>query len=101
MIHHIEDLEVEGLLVRIEGTVSAFAIRTPLNDDMANLTFEKAFPDIMGLYPFLDRECARQLFSDYQFINKESDMGLAGLAQSKESYHPVLRRKSFCLQLKN
>jgi hypothetical protein len=100
MITHIEDLEVEGLLVRIEGTVSAFAIRTPLNKNMANLTFEKAFPDIMGLYPFLDRECARQLFSDYEFINKESDMGLAGLAQSKESYHPVMRRKSFCLRLK-
>jgi len=101
MINHIEDLEVEGLLVRIEGTVSAFAIRTPLSENMANLTFEKAFPDIMGLYPFLDRECARLLFADYEFINKESDMGLAGLAQSKESYHPVIRRKSYCLQMKD
>jgi uncharacterized protein len=100
MINHIEDLEAEGLLVRIEGMVSAFAIRTPLNENMANLTFEKAFPDIQGLYPFLDRECARQLFTGYEFINKESDMGLAGLAQSKESYHPVLHRKSYCLRLK-
>jgi uncharacterized protein len=101
MLNHIEALEVEGLLVRIEGTVSAFAIRTPLNENMANLTFEKAFPDIQGLYPFLDRECARRLFAGYEFINKESDMGLAGLAQSKESYHPVMRRKSFCLRLKD
>jgi uncharacterized protein len=101
MLNHFEDLEVEGLLIRIEKTVSAFAIRTPLNENMANLTFEKAFPDIVGLYPFLDRECARQLFAGYEFINKESDMGLAGLAQSKESYHPVMRRKSFCLRLKN
>ena len=101
MINHIEDLEVEGLLVRIAGIVSAFAIRTPLSENMANLTFEKAFPDIIGLYPFLDRECARQLFADYEFINKECDMGLAGLAQSKESYHPVMRRKSYCLTLKD
>lgn len=99
-LNHFNKLDVEGLLVRIDGVVSAFAIRTPLSKNMANLTFEKAFPDIPGLYPFLDRECARQLFSNYAFINKESDMGLAGLAQSKESYHPVMRRKSFCLKIK-
>lgn len=101
MLNHYDMLEVEGLLVRIDGVVSAFAIRTPLSENMANLTFEKAFPDIPGLYPFLDRECARQLFARYTYINKESDMGLAGLAQSKESYHPVMRRKSFRLQVKN
>ncbi len=101
MLNHFSDLEVEGLLVRIDGVVSAFAIRTPLSENMANLTFEKAFPDIPGLYPFLDRECARQLFDHYTYINKESDMGLAGLAQSKESYHPVMRRKSYCLKRKD
>lgn len=101
MLNHIEDLDVEGLLVRITGIVSAFAIRTPLTENMANLTFEKAFPDMVGLYPFLDRECARLLFADYEFINKESDMGLPGLIQSKTSYHPVMRRKSYCLKLKN
>ncbi|MDR2861294.1 MAG: phosphatidylglycerol lysyltransferase domain-containing protein [Syntrophobacterales bacterium] len=100
MLRHIKGLDSEGLLVRIKGKVSAFAIRTPLAEDMANLTFEKAFPHIIGLYPFLDRECARNLFSGYEYINKESDMGLHGLAQSKESYHPVQRRKSYCLMLK-
>ncbi len=100
MIRHIEDLEVEGLLVRIDDTVSAFAVRTPLAPNMANLTFEKAFPDIVGLYPYLDRECARRLFAGYEYINKESDMGLPGLAQSKQSYQPVLRRKSYRLTLR-
>ena len=100
MLHHIKELDSEGLLIRIKDKVSAFAIRTPLSEDMANLTFEKAFPDIIGLYPFLDRECARDLFSGYNYINKESDMGLPGLVQSKESYHPVQRRKSYRLVLK-
>ncbi|NLN60186.1 MAG: DUF2156 domain-containing protein [Deltaproteobacteria bacterium] len=100
MLNHFDELEVEGLLVRIDGVVSAFAIRTPLSENMANLTFEKAFPDIVGLYPYLDRECAKQLFAGYELINKECDMGLDGLAQSKQSYHPVMRRKSFHLQMK-
>ena len=100
MLRHIKELDAEGLLVRIKGKVSAFAIRTPLTEHMANLTFEKAFPHIIGLYPFLDRECARHLFPAYAFINKESDMGLQGLAESKESYHPVQRRKSYRLALK-
>ena len=100
MLRHIKELDGEGLLVRIKGKVSAFAIRTPLAEDMANLTFEKALPDITGLYPFLDRECARGLFSGYDYINKESDMGLPGLMRSKESYHPVQRRKSYRLVCK-
>jgi hypothetical protein len=100
MLSYFKMLEVGGLLVRIDGVVSAFAIRTPLSDNMANLTFEKAFPNIVGLYPYLDRECARRLFAKYTYINKESDMGLAGLAQSKASYHPVMRRKSYCLKPK-
>jgi len=65
------------------------------------LNFEKAYPQIKGLYQFLDNECARQLFYDYEFINKESDMGIPALADSKKSYYPVEKLKSYCLTLKS
>jgi len=62
--------------------------------------FEKAFSGIKGLYQFLDNECAKRLFSEFQYINKESDMNLPNLAESKQSYNPVLRVRSFALILR-
>jgi uncharacterized protein len=71
------------------GTVSAFGISSPLTDNMGVLNFEKAHASIKDLYRFLDNECTKYLFTDYKYINKESDMKLPNLAQAKKSYNPV------------
>ncbi len=99
-IKSLRELEAEGLFVRIDGQVVAFGIRTRLNARIGILNFEKAFARIKGLYQFLDRECARRLFEGYPYISKESDMNIPELAQSKMSYHPVLRVKSYVLTLR-
>lgn len=98
-INNIDALEAMGILVRINGTVSAFGIGSRLTEDTAVLNFEKAFPHLRGLYQYLDRECARQLFAQYRYINKESDMNVPNLAHSKKSYNPVKRVKSYRLAL--
>ncbi|HYA12703.1 MAG TPA: phosphatidylglycerol lysyltransferase domain-containing protein [Syntrophales bacterium] len=98
-LNNIDALEVKGILVRIDGKVSAFGISSHLTDDMGVLNFEKANPKIKGLYQFLDNECAKRLFADYKYINKESDMKLPNLAQSKKSYNPVMKIKSYRLTL--
>jgi hypothetical protein len=100
-LHTIEELEWRGLCVQIDGEISAFAIMSHLTQDMGVLNFEKAYPHIKGLYQFLDNECAKELFHGYVFMNKESDMGLAALAKSKKSYHPVEKLKSYCLTIKS
>jgi hypothetical protein len=99
-IRSLRELEAEGLLVRIDGRVTAFGIRTRLNAKIGILNFEKAFARIKGLYQFLDRECAKRLFDGYLYISKESDMNIAELAQSRMSYHPVLRVQSYLLALR-
>lgn len=99
-LSHIGMLDVKSLLVRLDDRVSAFAVGTGLTPDMGVLHFEKAFTWIKGLYQYVDQLCARTLFSGYRYINKESDMGIAGLARAKKSYHPVMRVKSYALTLK-
>ena len=99
-LKHIEELESTGILIRIDGKVSAFGIGSRLNRTTATLNFEKAFAGIKGLYQFLDNECAKRLFAAYRYINKESDMNLPNLAESKKSYHPISRIKSFALHLR-
>lgn len=96
-IKNMARLESKGILIRIDGKVSAFGIGSRLNDTTAVLNFEKADSQIKGLYQFLDNECAKRLFAGFQYINKESDMNIPNLAESKQSYHPVLRVKSYAL----
>jgi len=99
-LENIHRLDVEGMVIRVDGVVSAFAIASRLRGDIGVLNFEKAFPDIKGLYQFLDRECARSLLEVYRYINKESDMGISNLAQMKKSYHPVIKEKCYRLQIR-
>jgi hypothetical protein len=96
-LKNLDRMDSKGILIRIDGVVSAFGICSHLTRDMGILNFEKAFSNIKGLYQFLDNECAKRLFSSYKYINKESDMSLPNLAQSKNSYNPVMKLKSYCL----
>ena len=99
-LNSMEALEFNGIAVRVDGEVSAFGIASRLTDEMAVLNFEKAYPDIKGLYQFLDNECARRLFGRYKYINKESDMNIPNLARSKNAYNPVMKLKSYRLTLR-
>ena len=99
-IEHLEQMELKGILVRLDGIVSAFGISAALTRDMATLQYEKAFSNVKGLYQYLDRECARRLFDGFTYINKESHMGMPGIAKSKRSYHPVMMVKAYKLVLK-
>lgn len=96
-LRNLDRMDSKGIFIRIDGVVSAFGICSHLTHDMGILNFEKAFSNIKGLYQFLDNECAKRLFSGYKYINKESDMSLPNLAQSKNSYNPVMKLKSYCL----
>jgi hypothetical protein len=99
-LEHLEVLGSRGLLLRIDGEINAFGIGTRLTADMGVLNFEKAFSDIKGLYQYFDRECARRLFADVQYINKENDMGEPGLEKAKKSYHPVRILKTYQLTVR-
>lgn len=99
-LENIEQIGSKGIQIRIDGKVAAFGIGSRLNETTGTLNFEKADSEIKGLYQFLDNECAKRLFDGYLYINKESDMGLASLAESKQSYNPVLRVKSYSLILR-
>lgn len=99
-LENLETLEWKSLLIRVDGQVSAFGVGARLNETTATLNFEKADSGIKGLYQFLDNECAKRLFRPFRYVNKESDMNLPNLAESKQSYNPVRRIKSYVLTLR-
>jgi len=97
---HAELMEMRGILLRVDGVVSAIGLASRLTEEMGVLHFEKAFAAIKGLYQYFDKLCARRLFPSTRYINKESDMNIPGLAKAKKSYHPIRMVRSYRLTLK-
>ncbi len=85
---HQEDLGLSGVLIRAEGRIGAMAIFQELNPETAVVHFEKGLPDCEGIYRAVSHETALLLRDRYPFINRESDLGVPGLREAKERYHP-------------
>ena len=74
-------------------TLGEFACR-----DTFNVHFEKAEANINGAYPMVCRELTRMLMERHPmltYINREDDMGLESLRQSKLSYKPEYLLKKY------
>ncbi|MDR2514161.1 MAG: phosphatidylglycerol lysyltransferase domain-containing protein [Christensenellaceae bacterium] len=87
---------LEGLLIRAEGRVLAFAIGCLSAGGCFDVVFEKAYGEIQGAFAIINREFAnliRERHPEVLFVNREDDMGLEGLRKAKESYHPIFEEK--------
>jgi len=89
---HYDALGLEGGFIRVGGRIIAFSIGERLNSDTYITHFEKAFSDIQGAYPMINREFARYICAthpDMQYINREDDLGIESLQRAKKSYYPA------------
>lgn len=86
---HLKDLSVTGAAILVSGKVEAFSLGEPLDAGTAVIHFEKGNPDLRGIYQVINRDFCRQTWAGFQFINREQDLGLAGLRKAKNSYNPV------------
>lgn len=59
-----------------------------MNEKLFCTHFEKAFADIRGAYPMINREFAKRTLTQYEYINREEDTGDEGLRKAKMSYKP-------------
>jgi hypothetical protein len=88
-------LGLEGVVVLVEGRVKAFTLGGRLNSKTSACHFEKGDPFLDGIYQLIDREFSRLLFTDCTYVNREQDLGLMNLRESKLSYRPVELVKKF------
>jgi len=87
-VDHFEELKLSGLVIRVDGKIGALSIFERLNANTALVHFEKGIEDYEGIYKAINAETAAVLAKDFEFINRESDMGVAGLREAKTRYHP-------------
>jgi hypothetical protein len=88
-------LGLEGIVVLVEGKVKAFTLGERLSSETSVCHFEKGDPFLDGIYQLIDREFNRLLFTDCTYVNREQDLGIMNLRESKLSYHPVELVKKF------
>lgn len=85
------NLGLEGGILRIGEKMVAFSVGEKISSDTYNIHYEKAFADIQGAYPMINREFARyalELHPEIVYINREDDMGRENLRKAKLSYYP-------------
>lgn len=97
-VKNFETLQFSGITVNPKGEIGGIAIFEELNPATAVIHYEKALPDCEGIYKEVNVQTAIHLKDKYQFINRESDMGIAGLRESKERYHPDHFAKLYYLE---
>ena len=97
-LENFDRLGMEGGMLRRGERLIAFTMGERICSDTFNIHFEKAYSDIQGAYPMINREFARHIVESHPevvYINREDDMGYENLRQAKLSYHPEFLVRKF------
>ncbi len=102
-LRNMDALGLEGLILSTEKGPVAMTLGSFLSEDTFDVHFEKALEIADGAYPAINHGFANYLREKYpqlRFLNREDDMGLAGLRKAKESYcpHHMVEKYWACLR---
>ncbi|MDD5108390.1 MAG: phosphatidylglycerol lysyltransferase domain-containing protein [Candidatus Omnitrophica bacterium] len=81
-------LDLEGIVVRVEGKIKGFSFGYRLNRQTFCILYEITDLSVKGLAQFIFRQFCQELKS-YKYINIMDDSGLENLRKVKLSYKPV------------
>lgn len=85
-----KELGLYGGVLLVDGHVAAFTYGSAMSEDTFCTHIEKADATMDGIFPMINRCFARALAErGFRYVNREEDMGLAGLRRSKQSFYPV------------
>jgi hypothetical protein len=92
-------LALWGTIYYIADSPAGFIIGEALNADTFCLHFAKASKTYHGIYEFMFNDTAKQLQSQYKYLNLEEDMGNKNLRRMKSSYGPENILKKYRISL--
>lgn len=92
-----EAMQFEGIAVYSGTQLLAFAIYCRINAEMYTESFEKSRFTCKGAAQFVNHAMAKKLIDKCLYINREQDLGSAGLRQAKLSYDPILLLRNYSL----
>ncbi len=89
-LRHFDEFGQQGLVVSVDSRPVAFSIYEAISPTTVAVHFERALRSYKGLYQVINWEMAKTAqVQGFSFINREEDLGDAGLRDAKMSYHPT------------
>lgn len=89
VLNNFNALDMFGGAIFIGNKAVAFSLASSINENCADIHFEKALSNFAESYTVINREFAKNTLSQFEYLNREDDMGLEGLRKAKLSYKPV------------
>lgn len=102
-LEHYDELGFEGGVLFTGDTILGFSFGVMTSDDTFDVLFEKAVISVRGAYPMVCRELTRmvlRLHPEVLYMNREDDLGLEALRESKLSYKPEFLLKKYTATIK-
>jgi len=89
-LNFMEELDLDGMIFYVDQKPVGYILgeRSTRPSDYI-IHFEKADPSYKGVYQAIFQRFSQSLLNRFEFINREQDLGDAGLRQAKETYRPV------------
>ena len=81
-------LNLKGAIIKVDGIPQAFTVGEQLNSNTVVIHIEKANAEIHGLYPLINQQFLANQWTQFEYVNREQDLGLEGLRKAKLSYNP-------------
>ena len=95
-----QELGLIGSALRIDGEILAYSYGRPLTQDIFGVHAEKSLHKIHGGFTMINQQFVQHNCSDYRYINREEDLGIESLRQSKMSYYPTILLEKGTVRLK-
>ena len=97
MVDNCSDFQLIAGAIKVEGKISALALAERLNKNTLVMHVLKADPNMVGLYQVVTNEFLTHEAGNFEYVNFEQDLGVAGLRTAKLSYHPIELVKKYTL----
>ena len=96
-----KELDIVGGCIRVDGKMVAFSFGEPLCGckNTVVIHLEHADTNYQGIYPMINQQFLEHEWSEFEYVNREEDMGLEGLRKAKQSYRPVFMVKKYVATL--
>jgi len=86
---HFDELGLIGGALKVDGKIIAFCYGSIIADGVFCTHIEKGDETFDGVFPTINELFTLHLPESVKLINREDDLGLVGLRNAKETYHPV------------
>jgi len=88
LLNHFNDFDLYGGIIRIEGRIEAMVLGKKLNPTTYVAHLGKVSREFYGLWALMHNWLAIKCLNSCLYMNVEQDLGLMGLRDSKERFHP-------------